>query len=181
MKIATWVVIVFLSIFYVAVPLVVLFCVKDDKKFRRVMWILLSLFFAVLFVGVLGKIDINQTWMNIGFDFSGELCQKTINWTFKTTKLDRVINLLMLMPIGEAVCIFSKRKNIKWGFVIAVLCGALIGGLIETLQFVLPVSRSVQISDVVFNMISSAIGYLFVSVVYYLAMGIKCLIHNKKA
>ena len=132
------------------------------------MRILLSLFFIVLFVGVLGEIDINKDFVYIGFDFSSGFFNKEIIFSFSKFKLDIFINLIMLIPIGEAVCISAKKINNKFGILYALLIGVIIGMLIETLQFILPVPRSVQLSDVIYNAISCVFGYLYISLFFYL-------------
>ena len=180
MRLPSLLVAILVGVFYLVVPLLILFFVRNEKKLKTVLLILVGIFCFVLFVGVFGKVDITAERVYIGFDFSGKWCSKTINFQFNTTKLDRLINLVMLMPLGEAVCIFSKRKNIKIGFLIALIVGLGTGLLIETLQYVLPVSRSVQLSDVVYNMISAAIGYLFVSVVFYLVKLVRYLVQRCK-
>jgi len=66
------------------------------------------------------------------------------------------------------VCISAKQKNSKFGILFAVIIGLLTGLFIETFQFILPVPRSVQLSDVVYNTISCVIGYLYISLFFYL-------------
>ena len=49
---------------------------------------------------------------------------------------------------------------------IALLGGLTFGVGIETLQFILPVSRTVQVQDALFNGISSMLGALFIQIMY---------------
>ena len=167
MKIPSIVVFILLIIFYLIVPIAIMFAVRDDKKFKTILTISLLLFFVALLVGVLGKLDITSQFISINFDFSGSWLNKSISTKLKTTNLDKIINMLMLMPLGSAVCMISKRKNIKFGFILSLVIGLFCGLIIEMLQFVLPVFRSVQLLDVIYNTISSCIGYLYISVIYY--------------
>jgi len=168
MKLNTIFVLVVLSIFYFLVPLLVMFFVGNNKKLKIILSVLLSLFLVVLFIGVFGEIDITKEFVYIDFDFSAGFFNKDIITNFSTYKVDRVINLIMLIPIGEVVCISAKQKNSKFGILFAVIIGLLTGLFIETFQFILPVPRSVQLSDVVYNTISCVIGYLYISLFFYL-------------
>lgn len=173
-------VIVFVVMFYVALPVALILFLRKTKSYYAVLWVVYFLFLLVLLVGVLGKIEIGKTYSNITFDFSGEWANKKIGTSFDTTKTDFLINIAMLVPVGQLVCLISKIKRSRFGVLFAVVAGGFCGVLIETMQFVLPVMRSVQFSDVVYNTVSAVIGYLFASFVYYAAMWIKSFKNNRK-
>ena len=67
----------------------------------------------------------------------------------------------MLIPIGTYFVFFNK--NIKFWKVIlfSLLIGLGVGLCIETLQFILPVKRSVQLSDAVLNAVSVLLGAVY--------------------
>ena len=48
--------------------------------------------------------------------------------------------------------------------------GVCVGVIIETLQFILPVNRVVQLSDVVYNALSSVLGFVFMGFIFMLKM-----------
>ena len=63
----------------------------------------------------------------------------------------------MLIPIG-LFDIYISRKTFMQKLLTCLLVGLMCGVLLETIQFVLPVVRSVQLSDVLLNAISVVIG-----------------------
>ena len=169
MRLSTIFVIVVLIVFYTLVPILVMFFVKDDKKYKFWKNVLLSSFFIVLLIGVIGEIDFNKKSLYIGFSFMGDWFNKNIILAFPKFKTDLVINSIMLMPIGSWVMIESKRKDLKLGIVYSIVLGVITGIMIELLQFILPVNRSVQLSDVVLNTMSAVIGYLYLAGIYWIS------------
>lgn len=160
MKINTILVLILSILFCLVVPFFILL-VKDRKKQNILSLLCLVLFLIALFVGVFGKLDFNWDYVQISFDFSGKWCNKTINWTFSNiSTFDLVINLVMLIPIGIFAFHYLKINQFWRKIVVLVAVGVLCGTFIETMQFVLPIPRSVQLSDVVFNAISVTLGGL---------------------
>ncbi|MBP3431993.1 MAG: VanZ family protein [Clostridia bacterium] len=119
------------------------------------------LYLVVLFIGVFAELDINSSVVSFKFDFVGTWCSKTINFTFSNiTTFDLVINLVMLIPVGMFVFYLSINKKPMTKIILLLAFGLLAGVFIETLQFILPIQRSVQFSDAILNMISTLIGGL---------------------
>lgn len=170
MRLNTTIVAMVLSIYFLILPVFVMYFTKDDKKYRLIRNLLLSSFFIMLLIGVIGEIDFNKQTIYIGFNFSNGWFNKDIIWKFPRFKLDIIINLLMLIPIGEWALIESKRRKLKTGIIYAVVCGLGIGLIVEFLQFALPVTRSVQLSDLILNTASSIIGYLYMALFYWIKM-----------
>ena len=138
------------------VPLILMMTVKP-KPLKIVTIVLLLLYCVVLLIGVWGKLDIGWDTCHITFDWTYNWCAKTINWhPIPTTTFDFVINLIMLIPIGMALFVLLPQHK----GVLSIIIGFLIGFLIECSQFVLPIYRSVQLSDVLLNMMSVAFGCL---------------------
>ena len=75
-----------------------------------------------------------------------------------------IINLVMMTPLGVFVWRYDRSfwKNLLFAF----LFGFVLGVIIETSQFILPIPRTVQVQDAVFNGISSVIGMLFIHVIW---------------
>lgn len=142
-------VLVVLLVFYVLIPILILFFINNDRKYRIFKNVYLSLFFIVLIIGVFAKIDMNDKVMYIGLDFSSKFFDKVIILTFPKFKLDIFINIFMLIPVGEFIFINKIKDNRKYTPFDALLIGCFIGFIIEFMQFVLPVNRLVQISDIV--------------------------------
>ena len=143
---------------YIVLPFLVLLFVKNDKRLKVITIVLLCLYLVILLIGVWGEIDVNRHNITINFDFSGKFCSKKINFNFKNlTTFDILINLFMLIPIGMAIAFLKKTSYLK-SLLIFALVGLICGFAIELTQFILPIQRSVQLSDVIFNMISVLIG-----------------------
>lgn len=158
MKINTILIIILGIISYVVVPFLILLI--KNKKLKNALSITCLVFFvAILLIGVWGKIDITKSYTQITFDFSGQWCDKTIKWNFSNiSTFDLVINLVMLFPIG--IFAFHYMPKLKaWQKLLLLLpIGILCGTTIELSQYILPIPRSVQLSDVVFNTISIFTG-----------------------
>ncbi|MBQ7466765.1 MAG: VanZ family protein [Clostridia bacterium] len=124
--------------------------------------IVVSVYVLVLLIGVLGRIDIAKQNVKIDLDFSGEFASKPINFGFShLATFDIVINLLMLIPIGTYFVFFNQNIKIWKVVLFSLLIGLGVGLCIETLQFILPVKRSVQLSDALFNSVSVLLGAMY--------------------
>ena len=95
MKIPTSIVIIVWIMFCVALPITV--CVIRQRKIQKILTqIIFCLFLLALLVGVLCDIRITQSTTNIDFDFEGQWCNKIVFWGIKTTRVDKMINLIRL-------------------------------------------------------------------------------------
>ena len=160
MTISTVLVIVLGAICYFILPFLLWALIKNQKLKTILTTIFICLYLGVLFVWVIGKLSISSKYIIVDFDFSGEWCAKNIRFFEYISTFDLVINLVMLFPIGMYIYYLAQRK--KWWAKILMLLGfgLLTGLFIETCQFILPIPRSVQFSDAVFNMISIFVGGL---------------------
>lgn len=157
MKVSIYLVLALGVILYFIVPLIIWLFYKDKKYSKTIVVTLLVLYIIVLLIGVLGKIEIGKV-VEVSLDFGGSWCSKKIKWSlFNLNKTDVLINIFMLIPLGLVYKYFSKNKFRK-NILMLLLIGLCVGVLIETLQFILPVPRSVQLSDVILNSISVFIG-----------------------
>ena len=146
---------------YAVFPMCLLF-IRKRKTQKIFCLVILVSFIFVLLIGVLGKIDITKQYVKIYLDFSGDFASKPINLSFAhLTTLDMFINIVMLIPIGTYFVFFNQNMRFWKMIVFSLLIGLGVGLCIETLQFILPVQRSVQLSDIVFNSLSVMIGALY--------------------
>ena len=144
---------------YFVVPFVLLVC-KRNKSTSILIWILFAIFIAILLCGVLSKYKISGENYILYFDFQ-YYTEKAINWRFwNVGVVDLIINIVMLIPIGQVVAYFAKTESRFKVLGALALVGLGVGLTIETLQYVLPINRSVQVSDVIFNTISVVLGGL---------------------
>lgn len=161
MKIPSLLAIVCVAIFYLVLPTICFLTIKNERKLKITFIVFFIAFAVILFFATICQIDISLQQTTINFNFSQGWCNKTINFSPYTKSLaDFLINITMLFPVGLTVFTLSKQKT----WVKIILCfvlGMLTGLIIETYQFILPVARSVQLSDVILNGLSALIGGLY--------------------
>ena len=150
--------IIFFVLMFFAVPIVCyIMCPKDIL--RRLRHILLALYVVILFIGVTAHITIDGNILHVDYAFVKEWGDKDMFWGFDNlTFVDVALNLLMLIPIGAYIASSDKHRKVVHTILIACLVGMIISLSIETLQYILPVDRTVQFSDTVFNTISAGLG-----------------------
>ena len=144
---------------YLVLPLVVVLVIKDKKTLKVAIKCLLIVYLCILIIGVWARVDITREAVKISFDYSKGWANKSINWGFYNLKLfDVFVNLILLVPLGLSYAILLETTSVKTIITKLFLLGFFAGFIIEVGQYILPVKRSVQLSDVVFNTISVVIG-----------------------
>ena len=113
----------------------------------------LVIYLVLLFVGTAGKISLKSDVLKISFDFSHEWFSAYFSW-FELSAGNILINLLLLFPIGFVVYTFSQQHP----FVKTILIALGISAIIELYQWMLPVFRNSEVSDIIFNTISGVIS-----------------------
>ena len=169
LKIPTLPAIIAAAVGFVIVPTILLLVIKNEKKLKITTYILTAVYFLILACGVLAKVSIGKDVISVVFDFTNKWASKSIDFDFIIDKTDLLLNIFMLIPIG-GFCVV-RCKNKKLSLLVGLLLGLATGFIIESLQFVLPVYRGVQLSDVILNGASVLIG----SIYFYLVW----LIRNK--
>ena len=137
---------------------------------------MLIMYAIILFFGITSRIVIDNKFAIVSLDYSANWCDKTINFSLvKIDKVDLLINIVMLIPIGLTVVYFNN-KSIVSKFVVLVIVGVVMGVSLETIQFILPVVRSVQLSDALLNTFSVVLG----GIIGLLYNFVTCRIKRKK-
>ena len=154
----------------VILPVVLKIFFADTKICKILTWIIFIFFVIIILCLTLGKVSVDKI-VSIYFETSGGWCEKHIYWFDKFEWKDAIINLVMMTPVG--VFIWNNERSFWKNIVFALLLGASLGLLIESLQFILPIARTVQVQDVLFNGISSAIGAIFIHVVWCICGRVK--------
>ena len=158
MQISTPLVLSLGAVFFFVVPFAILF-IKNKKAFNWTLSILFVLYVALLLCGV--WFQTHCTWKTVSLkpNFSGKWCDKPINWNFAHLSLfDLIINLIMFIPLGIFISYKFKHKSLLSKLILLLCLGFFAGMFVELSQFILPVPRSVQMSDIFFNMASTFIG-----------------------
>ena len=144
---------------------IILATLFEKKKLNK--WLALSmlaLFSIALICGVFSNFSKTDDYIHFYFDYSSPWASETISFNiFKIGKFDLAVNLVLLFPVGVVLSLFLSYKKLRfskqllWLFVV----GLSLGLFIETMQFILPISRAIQLSDVILNTISCIIGGLY--------------------
>lgn len=154
---------------YLAVYITVGFCflilpfllllIRNGKKRNIFVFISFAIYLVVLAIGVFGQIDYIEKGVKIGFVFGNKWGGKNIDYTFSVLSgHDIIFNIVMLLPLGIFIEYILRNKPYGKRIFCLVVFGFLCGALIETMQYILPITRTVQVSDAIFNMISTIIG-----------------------
>ena len=168
MVLSTWLGLLLTCLLYLVIPVMVLLLVKNKKVIFILSTILIVMFVVVLYFLTLGNVSIDSNVVFMGLDFSGEWCSKTIHLSLLYGDFgDVVINVAMLIPIGAYIVIIDNVFDKKHTLIKALVVGFIIGLSVETLQFILPVYRSVQLRDVLLNSLSTLLGAVIYKCVFY--------------
>lgn len=74
------------------------------------------------------------------------------------------LNVALFVPFGLGLALWRR-----WPVLVVGLTGAVLSGLVESLQYVLPLGRAVDVDDVVLNTAGALLGAVTVAVVRRLA------------
>jgi glycopeptide antibiotics resistance protein len=153
MKISTYIIIPFLIVIFVLLPLILFVMNRLTKK---LVYFFFFFYLLIVFIGVLFKIDIDKDIITIYFESSGKFLDlsKFILYNFSFNNV--FINICMFFPFGMYFfIIFNKR------FLYSFLCSFLLSFIIESLQLILPIQRTPELTDLLYNSLSGILGYCF--------------------
>ena len=143
----------------VVLPTILLVVLKKHQRFLRVCTIILSIvYFIFLFVGTTAKVFIQGNEVVLYYNFSYEwFSMRFLPYSFAFRNI--AVNLALFFPIGFIVYIFAKNRK----FVKTIIFAFLLSILVEFYQFILPVGRTTELTDLLFNTLSGVIsaGYCF--------------------
>lgn len=163
--------IIFLILFVVfPVSMIVIFF-KNKKVLKIVGIISFILYCALLSILVFGRVIIKENSVIVNFTNTSNWFSSYFAWA-DFGKANILYNLVMLFPVSAFVISQTQSKI----FLKTTLISFLISVIIETLQFILPIVRSTEIFDIVMNVASGVIGYLFFKPIYLVVKKI----NNKK-
>jgi len=147
---------------FVILPLFLKVFFGDNKIAKVINGVLLVLYILSAFALTLSDVQLGWTchieFVTVGDWFDSEI------YIFNLLQLKDIIqNLLFMTPLG----IFTYKTDRFWvtNLWIAFLAGAGLGFVIESLQFILPIDRFPQVSDVLLNGVSAVIGFVAILIV----------------
>ena len=144
-------------ILMVVLPTVILIMLKKHKKALKITAIIFAVvYFILLFIGTTFKFKFKSDFVLINADFSGDwFSMRFLPYSFATRNV--LINLAMMFPIGFLVYIFSNKNR----FLKTILYAFLLSLFIEFYQFMLPISRTTELTDLLFNTLSGMISAIY--------------------
>ena len=143
--------------FMLVLPTTLVFTLKHKPKILK--WctaILLIVYLFLLFIGTAGKISLKSNTLKISFNFTKDWFSLYFLW-FNFSKTNVLINLFLLFPVGYVVFTFSKNHP----FLKTILLALSISIIVEIYQWVLPIHRNTELSDILFNVISGFISAIY--------------------
>lgn len=157
--------------FFIIPPILYIFLSKHKKALYIIFSILFILYIIILLVGVFGSIQKNDDTTTISLIFDNSLWAKGNFAIASSSAFNILVNLVLLFPLGEYIAIICKKPILK-----TILISFACAFMIEFLQFLLPVSRTTELLDLILNTISGILGTLYILLIKYLSK----LIQNKK-
>ncbi len=159
---STFLVVVILGIFGVATPIVLTSLAKTQKmkkinKIASLVGIVSMVAFLCLLTLTETKIDMNS--IQIHFSASSSWFSKHFTSTIShLDSSDAIINSLMLAPLGVMTSQYFVAKDQKHSILKGALVGLLMSSFIEGMQCILPIQRTPDFADILFNTLGAFAG-----------------------
>ena len=138
----------------VIVPPIILKIFRNKPHIIKILSICLGVVYAVLLV-IGTTADVSMKNNVISIKYSNSIDWFSMRFAVLNGGIAHIlINLVLLFPIGFLVYIFSSKHC----FLKTVLISFAVSIIIETYQFILPVDRSTELADIVFNTLSGVLS-----------------------
>ncbi len=138
-------------------PTILVLCLKNRPKVLKICAICLMIaYFIVLFIGTTFNVSLKKGNLSISADFTKDwFSMRFLLYSFKPVNL--TINVALLFPLGFIVYSFAKENK----FIKTILFSFLLSLFIELYQFVLPISRTTELTDLFFNTFGGMLSALY--------------------
>lgn len=159
---STFWVMVILGIFGVATPIALTSLAKTPKmkkvsKIASVVGIVAMVAFLCLLTFTETTIDMNS--IQIHFSASSSWFSKHFTSTIShLNSSEAIINSLMLAPLGVMTSQYFVAKGQKHSILKGALVGLLMSSFIEGMQCILPIQRTPDLADILFNTLGAFAG-----------------------
>lgn len=147
--------VVIIALFLMIVfPAILLLALKKHQTALKICTIILMIiYFSLLFIGTSFKVYVKNGNLVIHPNFTSSwFSMRFVLFNFSLTNI--LVNLALLLPTGFIVYVFAKEhkflKTISFAFLISLF--------IELYQFILPVSRATELTDILLNTLSGVIS-----------------------
>ena len=146
----------------VVAPVILVFALKNYPKILKITTVVLACFYFIfMFIGTTADISMTLSKTTIEFDFTKKWFN--INFLLYDFDLDNIIiNLFMFFPIGFIVYVFANKKP----FIKTIIFAFCLSLFVELYQFILPIERYTELTDIIFN---TASGLISATVCHYLS------------
>jgi glycopeptide antibiotics resistance protein len=141
-------------ILMVIAPIILVFALKNHQKALKIITTIFACgYFVCLFIGTTADINMTSSKTTIDFDFTKKWFN--INFLLYDFDLDNIlINLFMFFPIGFIVYVFADKKP----FIKTIILALILSIIVELYQFILPINRYTELTDLIFNTTSGLIS-----------------------
>ncbi len=141
----------------VVTPTVLVFALKKHPKTLKITAIVFAcVYFVCLFIGTTCKLNISADKVTVAFNFTEPWF--SIDFLFLDFSLKNMfVNLMMLFPLGFIVYVFTNKKP----FLKTIIFALSLSLFIELYQFILPIYRNTEITDIIFNVLSGLVSAVY--------------------
>ncbi len=160
LTIPTWILATICSIFTIS-PIATSFFNKNPKhiKLNRILSAVgFTLYSCLVALLTLTETQLTATQTIINFSASSKWFSKHLSLSFYENTLHTIINCAMLLPLGSITTQNVISNKSKHPILKSLALGLVVGTTIETLQFILPINRTPDVTDVLMNTISCGLG-----------------------
>lgn len=153
--------IIIVGLLFLVFPTLAMIVFLKNKKVLKIIGIIFFIIYLLgLMVLVFSKVTIYNNIVRVFFEFDNKWFNIYFLW-FDFGKINVILNLIMMFPVSA----FLFSQNSKNIFIKTMIVSFIISVSIEFLQFALPIGRCTEIFDVVLNVLSGLIGYLYFKIV----------------
>ena len=147
----------------VALPTILVFALRNHQKALKITAIVFAcIYFVFMFIGTTCTLDIDWNHSSIGFDFTEPwFSLDFISFEFKPGNI--LINLFMFFPLGFIVYIFTNKKP----FIKTILFALTLSLFVELYQFILPIYRNTELTDIVLNTLSGLLSAIYCKILLH--------------
>lgn len=141
----------------IILPTILILSLKNNPKALKISAICLAvIYFTLLFIGTTFRISIRNGNLSVYPDFSHQwFSMNFLISSFHPVNL--TINIILLFPLGFIVFFCTKKHP----FLKTIIFTFLLSLFIELYQFILPVTRTTELTDLFFNTSSGVISGLY--------------------
>lgn len=141
----------------IILPTILILSLKNHPKALKISAICLAvIYFALLFIGTTFRISIRNGNLSVYPDFSRQwFSMNFLISSFHPVNL--TINIILLFPLGFIVFFCTKQHP----FFKTIIFTFLLSLFIELYQFILPVPRTTELTDLFFNTLSGVLSGLY--------------------